>query len=225
MRYGPIANETDEYRKARAKLLEEEIALRDQRERVAKARRSLPADTPVEDYVFHEGSSDLEKDGPLREVRLSELFEDETKPLIVYQFMYGGAQKNPCPMCSMWTDGFNGVARHLRQRSNFAVVAEAKIEDWRRWGRKRNWNNLRLVSSNGSTFKTDLQFEDGSGVQHPGLSVFVRSSDGSPKHFYSMSAYLAEKEYRGLDLYSPVWHLLDVTPGGREDWMPSLEYE
>jgi predicted dithiol-disulfide oxidoreductase (DUF899 family) len=27
-------------------------------------------------------------------------------------------------------------------------------------------------------------------------------------------------EYRGLDLLSPVWNLLDLTRAGRGDWMP-----
>ncbi len=28
----------------------------------------------------------------------------------------------------------------------------------------------------------------------------------------------------GLDLFSPVWHLLDLTRQGRGDWMPKLDY-
>jgi predicted dithiol-disulfide oxidoreductase (DUF899 family) len=28
-------------------------------------------------------------------------------------------------------------------------------------------------------------------------------------------------EYRGIDLLSPVWHVLDLLPSGRGDWMPS----
>ena len=29
---------------------------------------------------------------------------------------------------------------------------------------------------------------------------------------------------RGVDLLSPVWNLLDLTPQGRGDWYASLEY-
>ena len=32
-------------------------------------------------------------------------------------------------------------------------------------------------------------------------------------------------DQRGLDLLCPVWHLLDLTPEGREDWYAQLEYE
>src|SRR5919204_216655 len=70
--------------------------------RAAELRRALPHDTEVEDYAFEEA--------PGREVRLSELFTGPDRSLIVYQFMYGGAQTSPCPMCSMWIDGLNGVA-------------------------------------------------------------------------------------------------------------------
>jgi predicted dithiol-disulfide oxidoreductase (DUF899 family) len=30
--------------------------------------------------------------------------------------------------------------------------------------------------------------------------------------------------HRGLDLFSPVWNLFDLLPGGREDWSPKLFY-
>jgi len=56
---GPLSSESGNYRKARAELLEAEIALRDQCERVAALRRKLPIETKVEDYVFEEGPAEL----------------------------------------------------------------------------------------------------------------------------------------------------------------------
>ena len=225
MLYGKLTNESEQYQKARAELLEAEMALRDQRERVAELRRALPLDTKVEDYLFHEGPSDLLKDSPISEVRLSDLFEDPQKPLIIYQYMFGGAQKESCPMCAMWTDGYNAIAPHLKQRVNFAIVAQGEITEFRAWARQRNWYNLRLVSSAGSSFKTDLHFQDSDEEQFPGVSVFVKSQDGSLRHFYSSSAIMKVNEYRGLDLLNPVWNLLDLTPDGRGDWLPSVAYE
>ena len=118
---GRLETESAEYRRLRDELREAEIALKDQRERVAALRRKLPLDTEIQDYEFHEGPADPRKDGPFPMVRLSELFEDPRKPLVVYQYMFGGAQKRPCPSCTMWVDGFNGVAHHLRQTMNFAI--------------------------------------------------------------------------------------------------------
>ena len=225
MLYGKLYHETEQYRQKRAELLDAEMALRDQRERVAQLRRALPQDTRINDYLFHEGPSDLQREGPISEVRLSELFEDPVKPLLIYQYMFGGAQKESCPMCAMWTDGFNAIATHLKQRTNFAVVAQGDIIAFRAWARERNWNHLRLVSSAGSSFKTDLHFQDSQEEQFPGVTVFVKSRNGSLCHFYSASAMMLENEYRGLDLFSPVWNLLDLTPQGRGDWLPSVRYD
>jgi predicted dithiol-disulfide oxidoreductase (DUF899 family) len=33
-----------------------------------------------------------------------------------------------------------------------------------------------------------------------------------------------EIDQRGIDLLCPVWHLLDLTPEGRDDWYAELEY-
>ena len=63
-----------EYAQAREELLEAELALRDQRERVAELRRALPRDTRVDDEIFEEI-----RDGERVAVRLAELFEDSTK--------------------------------------------------------------------------------------------------------------------------------------------------
>ena len=46
------------YRARRQELLQAEIALKDQMERVAALRRGLPLDTAVEDYTFREGPRD-----------------------------------------------------------------------------------------------------------------------------------------------------------------------
>ncbi len=225
MTFGRLGGESDAYRQARDALLDAEIALRDQRERVAELRRALPLDSKIEDHVFHEGPADLGTDGPIAEVLLSALFDAPDKPLIVYQYMYGGAQSAPCNMCTMWVDGFNGVAQHIGQNANFAIVAQADIGQMRSLGRARGWHDLRLISSAGSSFKADLNFQDQDGRQFPGLSVFTRAADGTLRHSYSGSAIMRDGEFRGVDLYTPVWNLLDLTPQGRGDWLPKLSYD
>ena len=102
-------------------------------------------------------------------------------------------------MCTLWIDGFNGVAHHLRQRVSFAIIAEVDIGELREWGWQRGWHQLGLVSSAGSNFKTDLRFQDADGSQHPGVSVFVRSLDGSVRQFYSGSAIMTDNINRGID--------------------------
>lgn len=222
--YGWLEYESEHYRQARRTLQTAEGQLRDQRERVAALRRKLPMDTAVRDYTFLEGPAELSESGPIEEVQLSDLTTPD-RPAVLYQFMFGRAQKQPCPMCSMWIDGFRGVAGHLRQTMTFAVVAAAPIADLRAWGAQRGWHGLRLLSSAQTSFKSDLHFEERDGTQLPGLSVFARDAGGALRHFYSVSAVLSEKQYRGMDLLTPVWNLLDLLPAGRANWMPSVRYD
>lgn len=219
-----LPQESADYRKLRGELLEAEIALKDHVARVAELRRRLPTDTAVEDYELQEGPRNLAEAAPTARVRLSELFEDPEKPLILIHFMYGGAQKSPCPMCSMWADAYDAVARHVRQRANFALVSEAPIEEMRSWARERGWSQLRLLSSLGTTLKHDLHMQDADGSQRPGVSVFTRAADGRPRHFYTAEAVMAPEHWNGVDLLSPVWNLFDLTPEGRGDWFPKLRY-
>jgi predicted dithiol-disulfide oxidoreductase (DUF899 family) len=112
-----LENESAAYAKIRDELQSAEVALRDQRERVAELRRSLPRDTPLPDAELVEVL-----DGEMTHVRLSDLVESPEKPLILMHFMYGGAQRHPCPMCTAWADGYDGILHHLQEHASFAVL-------------------------------------------------------------------------------------------------------
>jgi len=219
-----LPGESVEYRKLRAELLQAEIALKEQRERVAELRRRLPLDTPLPtDWVLREGPRDLASgDEPVCELPLSELVGPK-RTLVLMHFMFGGAQENPCPMCTMWADGYDGVVPHLQQHVDFGVVVAGDLSRIRGHARTRGWRNVRLLSCEGSTMKSDLAMETPDGGQLPGVSVFARR-DGAVRHFYTGSAIMADGHYRGMDLLSPVWNFLDLLPDGRPDWMPSLDY-
>ena len=214
----PLANESPEYRKVREELLEAEIALKDQVGRVAALRRKLPTDTAIEDTHFEEI-----RDGKIVAVRMSELFDDTTKPLILMHFMQGKKQQNPCPMCSLWADGYNALMPHLLQRANFAVLVAGGLESFVDYGSGRGWDNLRIVSAADSDLKSRLGFEGPDGDQYPGVSVF-RFDGGELRHFTSVSAMMDEGHFNGMDLLSPFWHFLDLTPEGREDFFPKTSY-
>lgn len=225
-RHTRLAGESAEYLAAREELRDAEIDLMRHRERVAALRRALPQGAAVDDYVFLEDPADLDAgDTPVREVRLSELFTGPGRPLIVYHFMYGKRQTDPCPMCTLWIDGFNGVAHHVARNADLVVVAAADPPTLRRHARGRGWSRLRLLSTGDSTFKYDLGSEDEDGVQDSTVSVFTRDADGTVHHFYSAHPRMSEDiDQRGIDLLNPVWHLLDLTPGGRGDWFAGLDY-
>jgi len=221
-----LTNESADYLAKRDELRLAEIELMRQRERVAELRRRLPQGATVQDYEFEEGPVDLDAgDTPNRTVRLSELFTLPDRALVIYHLMYGKKQTKPCPMCTAWIDGFNGVADHLAQNINLAVVAAADVPVLRAHARARGWRRLRLLSAGSSTFKYDLGSEDRDGKQDSTISVFSRASDGALRHFYSAHPRMASDILeRGIDLLSPIWNMLDLTPQGRGDWYTKLEY-
>jgi predicted dithiol-disulfide oxidoreductase (DUF899 family) len=221
-----LTNEAAEYLAKREELRLAEIDLMRQRERVAELRRHLPPGPVLENYKFIEGPIDLDSgDTPTRTVRLSELFTAAGRPLVIYHLMYGKRQIKPCPMCTAWIDGFNGVVDHIGQNVDFAIVAAADPVPLRAHARARGWNRLRLLSAGDTTFKYDLGSEDREGHQDSTISVFTRDSDGAVHHFYSAHPWISpEIKERGIDLMSPIWHVLDLTPQGRGDWYAKLEY-
>ena len=218
--------ETADYDKRREELRQAEIELMLHRERVAAMRRDLPPGTEASDYVFEEGPRQLDAgDAPVTTVRLSELFTAPDRPLVIYHLMYGKAQTSPCPMCTMWIDGFNGVAGHIARSADFAVAAAADPATLRAHARDRGWDRLRLLSCADSTFKYDLGSEDADGAQESTVSVFTLGPDGLPRHSYTAHPFLSDDiNQRGIDLLAPVWHLLDLTPRGRGDWYAGLGY-
>ena len=227
IRHTRLANESHEYLRKREELRLAEIELLQQSERVAALRRALPQGTPVQDYEFLEGPEDLDAgDEPVRRVKLSDLFSRPTnRPLVIYHFMYGKRQTLPCPMCTMMIDGFNGVASHLAQRLDFAIVAAAEPRLLRAHARARGWRNLRLVSAGDSTFKYDLRSEDAEGRQDSATSVFMIDRDGTVRHTYTNHPWLSDDmNERGEDLTMPVYNIFDLTPHGRGDWYARLDY-
>ncbi len=221
-----LTNESPEYLAKREELRLAEIELMRQRERVADLRRHLPEGAAMQDYEFQEGPRDLNVgDSPVRSVRLSELFTKPNRALVIYHFMFGKRQGKACPMCTAWLDGANGVAHHLVQNLDFAVVAAADVPTLRAHARSRGWEKLRLLSAGDSTFKYDLGSEDHEANQDSTVSVFTRDNNGTVRHFYTAHPRMSpDIEERGIDLLAPIWHFMDLTPQGRGSWYASLSY-
>src|SRR5499426_124141 len=108
-------NESQDYRIARNKLLQREVALRREMEAVAAEIRALPPGGPVpEDYEFDH----IDAKGATAKVRLSELFRPGTDTLILYHYMFPRhrnderrgpssgpmaqfpVEEGPCPSCT-----------------------------------------------------------------------------------------------------------------------------
>jgi predicted dithiol-disulfide oxidoreductase (DUF899 family) len=217
-----LTNESAEYLAKREEVRRAEIELMRARERVAELRRALPKGAEIRDYEFLDCTL---PDGRVSAIHLSELFSSPDRALVIYHFMFGKKQTIACPMCTAWIDGYNGVAPHLAQTTDVAIVAAADPATLREYGRERGWDKLRLLSAGDSTFKYDLGSENKEGNQDSQISVFTKESDGTLRHFYSGHPWLdPEIKERGIDELSPIWNILDLTPQGRGKFYTSLDY-
>jgi predicted dithiol-disulfide oxidoreductase (DUF899 family) len=225
MDHPTFPNETAAYRQARNQLLEAEAKLRDQLEKVAALRRELPVGGAIkEDYVFDE----LDEDGAVTQVRLSDLFAPGKDSLFLYGYMFGPGAERPCPLCTSFLDSLDGNTLHLEQQINVAVVARSPIRRIKEVGSSRGWRRLRLLSSANNSYQADYLAEGEDGNQWPMANVFVKR--GKVVH-HSWGSELLFRSYAGgdmrhIDLLWPLWNVFDLTPEGRgQDWYPSLSYE
>jgi predicted dithiol-disulfide oxidoreductase (DUF899 family) len=221
--------ETDEYRAARDRLLEQEVALRRVMEEVAEARRALPPGGPIpEDYVL----TGLRADGTAGEVCFSELFSPRRSALVVYSMMFpaepGGDA--PCPSCTSFLDALDGAVPHVTQLVDLAVVAKAPLDRLLAHARDRGWRHLRLLSSAGTAYNRDYLAEipaDGGLQQMPMTNVFRREGNVI-RHFWGSELLYAPAEPgqdpRHSDTIDPQWNVFDLCPEGRTDWYPALSY-
>jgi predicted dithiol-disulfide oxidoreductase (DUF899 family) len=139
-------------------------------------------------------------------------------------------------------DGIDGAARHLGQRVAFHVVAKSPIARLAAWAHERGWEHLSLLSTAGNSYDADYfgdtsklspgmraQFgvKDGEDWDETIFNVFRRGGDGI-RHFWgSELAFMPPapgQNHRAGDLADPLWNLLDMTPEGRGDWFPKVDY-
>jgi predicted dithiol-disulfide oxidoreductase (DUF899 family) len=215
---------SQDYIDARNALLKEEWALSEHIERVAALRRSLPQGVVMKSYKFTEGPSDLSADEPSKEVTLEDLAADG-RSVVTYHFMLDETEVEPCSMCSMIVDTFNGAGQQLAQNVNFVVIGKAPLPVLRAWARKRGWNHIRILSSFGSDFNADMNLERPEYApdvkQVPGISVFKKDGEGAVRHTYTGLAHFDANTVRGVDGIGCVYGVLDLTPEGRGEYVPT----
>jgi predicted dithiol-disulfide oxidoreductase (DUF899 family) len=236
-------NETTEYRRARAALLEREVALRREMEAVAAMLRDLPPGGEVpEDYLF----DCIGADGTPSTIRMSALFR-RGDTLMLYHYMFPrhvedkrpgpsvGATarlpltEGPCPSCTALIDQWEGTMPHFEGLGgNLAVVAKAPIERVSAFARDQGWKHIRLLSAANNTFKRDYLGEGADGQQAPIMTVFKRWPDGAIRLHWA-SELLFEPTDPGQDMrhmgtVEPLWTLFDLTPGGRPHSEEQIEY-
>lgn len=189
-----------------------------QREEMAASRRELPWLEITEPYVF---------DTPEGEKTLLDLFGDKSQ-LVVYHFMFGPDWGDEgCPSCSFWADNYNGTPIHLAHRDTaFYAISRATLDQIKTYQTRMGWD-FPWISSGRSEFNYDfgvssrqedldagaktynLETAPSMGPESPGVSVFARDGD---RVFLTYQVFA-----RGLDLLNGTYHILDLTPKGRDE--------
>lgn len=212
----------EDWLKERKALLDREKEFTRARENLSAARRDLPWVRVDKSYLFQ---------GEKGEATLADLF-DGKRQLIVYHFMYGTDWQEGCKSCSFWIDNFEGIAAHLAARDTAMVlISKGPLDRLLAYRDRMGWS-LPWLSAESTDFNEDYdvtfskentdagevtynfrQTKMGSG-EMPGISVFTKDDDGAIYHTYSTYS-------RGLDMLNGAYHLLDLTPLGRnEDDLP-----
>ena len=231
----PQAVSPEEWRAARTRLLAREKEVTRAKDEVDAARRELPVTEVTQDYAFT---------GPRGQVSLTGLFEGR-RQLITYHFMWRHAESGfpgedqGCPTCSFLVDSI-GDPSHLHAcDTTLVLVSRAPYASIERFKKRMGWQ-LPWYSSHGSDFNYDfhVSFDEGkapleynykdqetlarqtpyvrSGVDAPGVSVFLREGD---RLFHTYSAY-----ERGLDSLLGTYRWLDLTSLGRQRYVVEFPY-
>jgi predicted dithiol-disulfide oxidoreductase (DUF899 family) len=170
------------------------------RKRILELRKQMQPE-PVSDYAL--------KNWDGNDVKLSSLFGDRSELMIIHNM------GKRCVYCTLWADGFNGLALPLADRAPFVVVSPDEPEVQREFAQSRGWK-FNMLSGHGSTFIKDMGFEKEGPSYWPGVSTFIKK-DGK--------IYRTAKDVFGPgDFYCSAWHLIDLLPNGKGDWEPKFKY-
>jgi predicted dithiol-disulfide oxidoreductase (DUF899 family) len=213
----PYPNDSAERVQAATALLAEEVDLRRHIERVAAQRRRLPLGGEPPPYAF------VDENG--KTVSLIDLF-GEHDTLVTYFWMYGPQRARPCPMCTSFLGALDTPVRDLTQRVAFAVLGRSPVSRQLAFARERGWRHLKFFQ-----VPDELARDYGglapNGEEWPAFDVWVKR-DGKVHHFWSGQLGGTQdpgQDPRGAPDPTPIWNILDLTPGGRgTDWYPKLDY-
>jgi predicted dithiol-disulfide oxidoreductase (DUF899 family) len=207
-----------EWLAARTELLAKEKAFTRLRDELSEQRRDLPWTLVERDYVFDTAEG---------KCNLAELFEGSDQ-LIIYHFMFGPDWSEGCPSCSFWADTYDNSVVHLQHRNiQLAAVSRAPWQQLEEYKKRMGWQ-FNWVSSARSSFNYDFNvsfskeeiemsdvvynYRQGafSAEEAPGVSVFYKDDQGNIFHTYSSYS-------RGLDILNGAYHMMDLTPNGRNE--------
>jgi len=216
-----FATETSAYAKAREALLAEEIEVRRHLGRLARQNRELPEGPEVPEswkFVGMNGG----------EVGLADMFGKHAT-LVLYHWMYGPDRSRPCPMCTNLLGPLAANAADLSQHVALAVVSRSKVERMVAFGIERGWRDLPYHQAVGDDFSLAIGGLDPDTRGEAPVLMVLRKKDGKVRLHWmgetTMEMADPGEDPRGAVDLSPLWNVLDLTPGGRDaKWYPRLSY-
>ncbi|WBU62972.1 DUF899 domain-containing protein [Paracoccus aerodenitrificans] len=187
----------DEWLRARKALLDREVALTHDLDRLRTARRALPWVRVTKDYVF---------DGAEGKRHLGDLFAGRNQ-LAIQHFMLSPDSDHLCAGCSFIADHVDAARQHFEQAGlSYAAVSRAPVARIQAVKRRMGWQ-FAWVSSGDTDFSYDfgVSFHPGDladgGAEYNygkaqiqkasdmfGVSIFVRR-EGSDEIFHAYSTY------------------------------------
>jgi predicted dithiol-disulfide oxidoreductase (DUF899 family) len=142
-------------------------------------------------------------------VELADLFSGHDDLIVVHNM------GKSCPYCTLWADGFSGVAKHLASRAGFALVSPDPVSVQQDFKQSRNWR-FPVYSAEGSSFIKDMGFESENGGPEPGMSTFVKRDDGIYR--------IASSPFGPMDPFAGIWHMFALLENGADGWQPKYTY-
>jgi predicted dithiol-disulfide oxidoreductase (DUF899 family) len=143
-------------------------------------------------------------------IRLSELFGDRDTLIVIHNM------GRSCPACTMWADGYNGVASHLESRAAFVVTSPDDPATQAAFASSRGWR-FRMISHHGSDFAEKMGYRSEQGGWLPGISVFRKAGDRIMR--------VSDQRLGPGDDFCSVYHFLDMLPEGSADFRPKFSYQ
>lgn len=195
MHYPEIASRA-EWQRQRDALLAEEKALTHAHDALNARRRRLPMTEITTDYVFQSTARD--------DLRLADLFDGRDQLVMYHNMLTAG---HICPGCSQVCDHLMNHFEHLHaRRTSFVMVARASVPRIEAVKSRFGWT-FPWVSCEGTTFHEDMVTAQNNASF--GMSVFIRQDRRVFQTWFTSG--------RGVENASNTFHLLDLTPWGRQE--------
>lgn len=186
------------------------------REELADARRAERADRAAQPP----GDAQVVSDYTLRTpegaaVTLRSLFGAKQDLILIHNM------GRSCVYCTLWADGFIGLARHVQDRAAFVLASPDEPAVLKDFAASRGWP-FRCVSFAGTSLAADLGYErtlpDGTKQPLPGVSALHLTPETGA------ISRAGTAPFGPGDAFCALWPMLELLRGGPSGWTPKYDY-